>query len=242
MGWFSDALFGERKRMNPNKINDMMSKYDSMVDEQEKFARDAMDPNSQRNRQLQNQVRQQSFDMASAQNQGLMSAAAMGNVSQGQLAMQMQSNMSTARNQLGSQMQGLLNSQFNTGMSMFGESMASRKEQGERQANMYMQQINAANERRQQNVGIVTGLIEAGLGAAGSAMGSDIALKENIKLVDKSPSGINIYEFNYKDKSYGKGRYKGVIAQEVPNASFLNKDGYLWVDYNKLDVNCERIS
>ena len=242
MGWFSDALFGERKRMNPNKINDMMSKYDSMVDEQEKFARDAMDPNSQRNRQLQNQVRQQSFDMASAQNQGLMSAAAMGNVSQGQLAMQMQSNMSTARNQLGSQMQGLLNSQFNTGMSMFGESMASRRDQGERQANMYMQQINAANERHQQNVGIVTGLIEAGLGAAGSAMGSDIALKENIKLVDKSPSGINIYEFNYKDKSYGKGRYKGVIAQEVPNASFLNKDGYLWVDYNKLDVNCERIS
>ena len=242
MGWFSDALFGERKRMNPNKINDMMSKYDSMVDEQEKFARDAMDPNSQRNRQLQNQVRQQSFDMTSAQNQGLMSAAAMGNVSQGQLAMQMQSNMSTARNQLGSQMQGLLNSQFNTGMSMFGESMASRRDQGERQANMYMQQINAANERRQQNVGIVTGLIEAGLGAAGTAMSSDIALKENIKLVDKSPSGINIYEFDYKDKSYGKGRYKGVIAQEVPNASFLNKDGYLWVDYSKLDVNCERIS
>ena len=242
MGWFSDALFGERKRMDPNKINDMMSKYDSMVDEQEKFARDAMDPNSQRNRQLQNQVRQQSFDMTSAQNQGLMSAAAMGNVSQGQLAMQMQSNMSTARNQLGSQMQGLLNSQFNTGMSMFGESMASRRDQGERQANMYMQQINAANERRQQNVGIVTGLIEAGLGAAGTAMSSDIALKENIKLVDKSPSGINIYEFDYKDKSYGKGRYKGVIAQEVPNASFLNKDGYLWVDYSKLDVNCERIS
>ena len=242
MGWFSDALFGERKRMDPNKINDMMSKYDSMVDEQEKFARDAMDPNSQRNRQLQNQVRQQSFDMTSAQNQGLMSAAAMGNVSQGQLAMQMQSNMSTARNQLGSQMQGLLNSQFNTGMSMFGESMASRRAQGERQANMYMQQINAANERRQQNVGIVTGLIEAGLGAAGTAMSSDIALKENIKLVDKSPSGINIYEFDYKDKSYGKGRYKGVIAQEVPNASFLNKDGYLWVDYSKLDVNCERIS
>ena len=242
MGWFSDALFGERKRMDPNKINDMMSKYDSMVDEQEKFAREAMDPNSQRNRQLQNQVRQQSFDMTSAQNQGLMSAAAMGNVSQGQLAMQMQSNMSTARNQLGSQMQGLLNSQFNTGMSMFGESMASRRDQGERQANMYMQQINAANERRQQNVGIVTGLIEAGLGAAGTAMSSDIALKENIKLVDKSPSGINIYEFDYKDKSYGKGRYKGVIAQEVPNASFLNKDGYLWVDYSKLDVNCERIS
>ena len=70
---------------------------------------------------------------------------------------------------------------------------------------------------------------------------SDITLKENIELVGKSNSGINIYHFDYKDKSYGEGRYKGVMAQEVPNASFKNKDGYLWVDYNKIDVNFRRI-
>ena len=71
--------------------------------------------------------------------------------------------------------------------------------------------------------------------------GSDIALKENIDLIGQSPSGINIYEFDYKDKLYGDGRYRGVMAQEVPNASFKHKDGYLWVDYNKVDVAFERI-
>ena len=63
-----------------------------------------------------------------------------------------------------------------------------------------------------------------------------------IDLVGKSPKGVNIYEFDYKDKSYGEGRYRGVMAQEVPNASLKDKDGYLRVNYNKLDVNFERIS
>ena len=71
--------------------------------------------------------------------------------------------------------------------------------------------------------------------------GSDIALKENIELVGMSPSGINVYEFDYRYKSYGEGRYRGVMAQEVPNASFRHEDGYLWVDYAKVDVDFERI-
>jgi|6_EtaG_2_1085325.scaffolds.fasta_scaffold02227_4 hypothetical protein len=71
--------------------------------------------------------------------------------------------------------------------------------------------------------------------------GSDYALKENIELVDKSNSGINIYEFDYKNKSYGDGRYRGVIAQEVPEASLIGPDGYLLVNYNKIDVQFERI-
>ena len=70
---------------------------------------------------------------------------------------------------------------------------------------------------------------------------SDISLKENIELVNKSDSGINIYEFDYKDKSHGEGRYRGVMAQEVPQASFRHENGYLAVDYNKVDVDFERI-
>jgi len=72
--------------------------------------------------------------------------------------------------------------------------------------------------------------------------GSDCALKENVALVATSPSGINVYEFDYKDKSYGEGRYRGVMAQEVPWASFRHESGYLWVDYAKVDVKFERIS
>jgi hypothetical protein len=70
---------------------------------------------------------------------------------------------------------------------------------------------------------------------------SDIELKENIELVGKSPSGINIYEFNYKDEAYGEGRYVGVIAQEVPEASVEMSNGYLAVDYSKIDVDFIRV-
>ena len=75
---------------------------------------------------------------------------------------------------------------------------------------------------------------------ASSAQGSDYKLKKNIKLVGRSGSGINVYEFEYKDKLYGLGRYRGVMAQEVPHASIMD-NGYLKVDYSKIDVNFERI-
>ena len=42
----------------------------------------------------------------------------------------------------------------------------------------------------------------------------------------------------YKDK---EGRYKGVMAQEVPWASFFDNNGYLMVDYSKLDVDFVKI-
>ena len=71
---------------------------------------------------------------------------------------------------------------------------------------------------------------------------SDIELKENVELVGSSPNGVNVYEFDYKDKSYGEGRYRGVVAQEVPESSFVAEDGYLWVNYSNLDVNFERIA
>ena len=78
------------------------------------------------------------------------------------------------------------------------------------------------------------------MGIAATAMMSDKNSKKNIKHVGKSKNGINIYEFEYKDKKYGEGRYRGVIAQEVPWASVQTKK-YLGVDYSKIDVNFERI-
>jgi hypothetical protein len=70
---------------------------------------------------------------------------------------------------------------------------------------------------------------------------SDKHLKENINLIGSSDSGVNIYTFEYKDKSYGDGLYKGVMAQEVPWASIMMNNGYLAVDYNKIDVDFKRI-
>ena len=87
-----------------------------------------------------------------------------------------------------------------------------------------------------------------GYGARMNAIGniasafSDKILKENIVKVGKSPSGLNIYEWNYL---WSPERFRGVIAQEVqkvkPQAVLSNIFGYLMVDYNKLDVNMEKI-
>jgi len=68
---------------------------------------------------------------------------------------------------------------------------------------------------------------------AGQAIFSDIRLKENINLIGKSPSGINIYTFNYKGDNQV---YQGVMAHQVPYASILDNSGYLKVDYSKIDV------
>lgn len=85
-----------------------------------------------------------------------------------------------------------------------------------------------------------------GAGGGGASSGgtplpptpSDIALKEDISLVGQSASGINIYEFKYINKP---GRYRGVMAQEVPWASIKQNNGYLAVDYSKIDVEFEKI-
>jgi hypothetical protein len=84
------------------------------------------------------------------------------------------------------------------------------------------------------------GQVTGALGAIGSIYAmSDIALKNNINLIGKSPSGINIYTFNYNgdDKVY-----QGVMAHEVPYASIFNTDGYLMVDYSKVDVEFKRVN
>ncbi len=77
---------------------------------------------------------------------------------------------------------------------------------------------------------------------AGSALGgfisSDIGVKENLEYIEKSPSGINIYEWNYIGDNQ---RYRGVIAQDLIaqgkyDAVSEQDNGYLAVDYSQLDV------
>ena len=67
---------------------------------------------------------------------------------------------------------------------------------------------------------------------------SDLRLKEDIQLIGKSPSNINIYSFKYKGEP---DYYEGVMAQEVPWVSTVGEDGFLRVDYSKIDVNFKKI-
>ena len=83
------------------------------------------------------------------------------------------------------------------------------------------------------------GGIASGLAAAGKF--SDVNLKENIEQIGVSPSGLNIYEWNYIGESTAN-RYQGVIAQDLlskgrHDAVVEMDNGYLGVYYNKIDVN-----
>jgi hypothetical protein len=64
-------------------------------------------------------------------------------------------------------------------------------------------------------------------------------LKTDINPVGKSPSGVNIYSFKYKDL---EGTYEGVMAHEVPWASMMNDNGYYMVDYSKVDVEFKKLN
>ena len=69
--------------------------------------------------------------------------------------------------------------------------------------------------------------------------GSDRRLKENISKIGESPSGLNIYNFNYIGQ---EGTYEGVMSDEIPSrAVTVDSDGYDRVDYSQIDVNFRRI-
>ena len=77
----------------------------------------------------------------------------------------------------------------------------------------------------------------------GAMMMSDERVKENIEFVE-TVNGVNVYDFDYIDKSNGDGRYRGVMAQEVmethPDA-VVDIAGVYHVDYNKLPVDMVRL-
>ena len=110
---------------------------------------------------------------------------------------------------------------------------------GKRERAAYDQHTNAVG-------GMIGGVTQAATTIAGGIdMGtikSDRKLKENIKLIGKSFSGLNIYIFEYINKAFGEGIYQGVMSDEIPQEAVLKHiDGYDMVDYSKLDVVFKQI-
>ena len=95
-----------------------------------------------------------------------------------------------------------------------------------------------ANAQKNQAIGDA---ISGGIGIIGDLVGSDRKLKKNIKLIGRSPSGLNIYAFEYINKIFGKGIYQGVMSDEIPNDAIVNNGEYDMVDYSKLDVEFKQI-
>ena len=75
--------------------------------------------------------------------------------------------------------------------------------------------------------------------AMAAAMMSDIRMKENISQTGVSPSGIPVYQFNYKGDST---KYSGTMAQDLiklgmNDAVSKMDNGYYGVHYNMIDVD-----
>jgi hypothetical protein len=74
-----------------------------------------------------------------------------------------------------------------------------------------------------------------------SLAASDRRLKQNITQIGKSSNGLNIYTFEYIDKSFGEGMWQGVMSDEIPQTAVIkDSDGYDRVDYSKLDVEFKK--
>jgi len=86
-------------------------------------------------------------------------------------------------------------------------------------------------------------VISGGVEGASTAVAlSDRDLKKNIKKVGKSPSGIPIYTFKFKNPDkYGHGKYKGTMSDKVPKKARLKEGEYDFVDYSKIDVDFDKI-
>ena len=76
---------------------------------------------------------------------------------------------------------------------------------------------------------------------ATSVIGSDRRLKKNINKIGESSSGLNIYSFEYKNPTHGKGLFQGVMSDEIPQEAIVLMNGYDAVDYSMLDVEFKRI-
>ena len=86
--------------------------------------------------------------------------------------------------------------------------------------------------------------LTGGSNAPSSVGRSDKRLKNIIKKIGTSISGINIYLFTYKFNP--KVIYQGVVAQELINTSYegallVDKNGFYSVDYSKIDVEFKRL-
>ena len=107
--------------------------------------------------------------------------------------------------------------------------------------------VQAAYANQMAGFGMRANMLSSQVGASAQIIGSGIGalsdrkLKKNINKIGESPSGINIYSFEFKNSKHGKGLFQGVMSDEIPQEVVGTKDGYDTVDYSKLDVEFKQI-
>jgi hypothetical protein len=106
---------------------------------------------------------------------------------------------------------------------------------------MSQQRLAQANIARAQAQQALYGGIGSLAGTIAMAAISDRRLKKNISLIGKSPSGLNIYSFEYINPIHGQGLFQGVMSDEIPFNAVISGNNYDMVDYNMIDVEFKRI-
>jgi hypothetical protein len=102
--------------------------------------------------------------------------------------------------------------------------------------------FNTISEDKRQSFNDILSGVNSAANIAKNFIPSDRRLKKDIKLISVSPSGINIYNFKYKDTKHGEGEFQGVMSDDIPyNAVVSHKDGFDRVDYSKLDVEFKSV-
>jgi len=93
-----------------------------------------------------------------------------------------------------------------------------------------------------QTEGIIDGLGKAASGVGSLIALSDIRAKENINKISQLPSGLGLYSWDWKASAPDDAKNNptvGVLAQEVkqliPDAIIQREDGYMAVDYSKVN-------
>jgi Chaperone of endosialidase len=72
---------------------------------------------------------------------------------------------------------------------------------------------------------------------------SDLRLKDNVRRIGRTQSGLPLYVFSYKGRPE---QFTGVMAQDVlavrPDAVSVGSNGYYAVDYHKLGLRMLRVA
>ena len=129
--------------------------------------------------------------------------------------------------------------------------MATAQGEAQRQANQADMNANLMNMSREDAANAqaavdqsTADIVGGGAGIVGGVAGmlSERSMKKNIKKVGESPSGINVYNFEYKDKKHGKGKFQGAMSDEVPSYAVVSRPGKPdIVNYSLIDVVAKSI-
>jgi hypothetical protein len=161
--WFSDALFGERQRIDPNKINDYMEPYNEMLSQFKTMGEDMMDPMSQASQNYYNQMQSTAQTQGGLNMQNIQKLTSMNNMSPAAALANIRGGNKELMGGVQDQFSNFMRQREGQGISLLGQYMQGQQGEGERQSNMHIQQVNAHNAARSSNIQMGMDVLGMGL-------------------------------------------------------------------------------